>query len=444
MAKSGCTSVLRPLTTVHSNRDGISRSKVCRRVRGIEGLQLSSQWSLDEGLFLKATIPRSLQLLYGFKGSSKSHSIRWHLQTLCSRKTEQEGCRISESNARQLDNKEQQSCNISENVNDEVEHGYANPMEGNTNLKLIEKVEKIVEGAVQMVSSVGELKDPSTSEHFTPEQHAAAVKTVVFWVCAAAAFGFFIGFKDGTSKASEFFAGYLLEQSLSVDNLFVFILIFKYFQVPFMYQKRVLSYGIAGAIVFRASMILLGAATLQRFEAVNLFLAGILLYSSFKLFARGDEEEEDLSNNFIVKTCKNFIPVTSSYDGDRFITLSDGARKATPLLLTVAVVELSDIAFAVDSIPAVFGVTRDPFTVFSSNMFAILGLRSLYTLISGSMSELEYLQPSVGVVLGFIGCKMVADYFGYHTPTEISLGLVATILGTGVLLSLLTKSEDDR
>lgn len=211
-----------------------------------------------------------------------------------------------------------------------------------------------------------------------------------------------------------------------------------------MYQGRVLSYGIAGAIIFRASMILLGAATLERFEIVNLFLAGILLYSAFKLFTAADEEEEDLSNNFIVKTCKNFIPVTSSYDGDRFITLSDGVRKATPLLLTVAVVELSDIAFAVDSIPAVFGVTRDPFTVFSSNMFAILGLRSLYTLISGSLSELQYLQPAVGAVLGFIGCKMVADFFGYHTSTEISLGFVATTLGTGVLLSFLTKSEDKR
>eukprot|EP00252_Welwitschia_mirabilis_P003987 TRINITY_DN140_c0_g1_i1.p2 TRINITY_DN140_c0_g1~~TRINITY_DN140_c0_g1_i1.p2 ORF type:complete len:192 (+),score=45.00 TRINITY_DN140_c0_g1_i1:1052-1627(+) len=190
-------------------------------------------------------------------------------------------------------------------------------------------------------------------------------------------------------------------------------------------------------------MILLGAATLQRFEVVNLFLAGILLYSAFKLFTEGDDEEEDLSNNFIVKTCKSFIPVTPMYDEDRFITVADGARKATPLLLTMAVVELSDIAFAVDSIPAVFGVTRDPFTVFSSNMFAILGLRSLYTLISGSISELEYLQPAVGVVLGFIGCKMFADFFGYHTPTEISLAVVATILGTGVMFSLLANSEDE-
>lgn len=270
--------------------------------------------------------------------------------------------------------------------------------------------------------------------------YASSLKTVSLWVCAAAAFGIALGLKDGTDKASQFFAGYLLEQSLSVDNLFVFVLIFKYFKVPIMYQNRVLSYGIAGAVIFRLSIILLGTATLQRFEVVNLLLAAILLFSSFKLFY-GDNEDTDLSNNFIVNTCRKFIPVTSDYDGDRFITLQDGAWKATPLLLTVAVIELSDIAFAVDSIPAVFGVTRDPFIVFSSNLFAILGLRSLYTLISERMSELEYLQPSIGVVLGFIGCKMILEFFGYHVSTEISLGFVATSLSAGVLLSLLKKSE---
>ncbi|XP_068644303.1 thylakoid membrane protein TERC, chloroplastic-like [Aristolochia californica] len=270
--------------------------------------------------------------------------------------------------------------------------------------------------------------------------YLSSVKTVTFWVSAAAIFGIGVGMKEGVSKASEFFAGYLLEQSLSVDNLFVFVLIFKYFKVPVGYQSRVLTYGIAGAIFFRAFMILLGTATLQRFEAVNLLLASILLYSSYKLFAR-DEEESDLSNNFVVKTCQKYIPITAEYDGDKFITLRDGARKATPLLLTLAVVELSDIAFAVDSIPAVFGVTRDPFVVFSSNIFAILSLRSLYTLINGSLSELEYLQPAIGVVLGFIGCKMISDFAGYHVSTEASLGFVATTLGAGVLLSLMRKSD---
>ncbi|KAM1801143.1 hypothetical protein ACFX11_032791 [Malus domestica] len=272
------------------------------------------------------------------------------------------------------------------------------------------------------------------------EAYAASVRTVALWVCAAVAFGIGVGFKDGVGKASEFFAGYLLEQSLSVDNLFVFVLVFKYFKVPIMYQNRVLSYGIAGAVVFRLTLILLGTATLQRFEVVNLFLASILLYSSFKLFS-SEEDDTDLSNNFIVKTCQRFIPVTSNYDGNRFFTFQDGVRKATPLLLTVAVIELSDIAFAVDSIPAVFGVTRDPFIVFSSNLFAIVGLRSLYTLISAGMSDLEYLQPSIAVVLGFIGCKMILDFFGFHVSTEVSLGFVATSLSAGVLLSLMKKSD---
>ncbi|XP_042946731.1 thylakoid membrane protein TERC, chloroplastic isoform X1 [Carya illinoinensis] len=272
------------------------------------------------------------------------------------------------------------------------------------------------------------------------ETYASSVRNVSFWVCAAVAFGIGLGFKDGLGKASEFFAGYILEQSLSVDNLFVFVLIFKYFKVPFMYQNRVLSYGIAGAVVFRLTLILLGAATLQRFEAVNLLLAAILLFSSFKLFS-SEEGDTDLSDNFVVKTCQRFIPVTTNYDSDRFITVQNDVWKATPLLLTVAVIELSDIAFAVDSIPAVFGVTRDPFIVFSSNLFAILGLRSLYTLISEGMSDLEYLQPSIGVVLGFIGCKMILDYFGFHISTEASLGFVFTSLSVGVVLSLMNKSD---
>ncbi|XP_057845881.1 thylakoid membrane protein TERC, chloroplastic isoform X2 [Cryptomeria japonica] len=440
MVISSYTSALRSLTTTYSTRDGTIRPKGWKRFSCIDlhmcklGLQLPNMWTSGT----KAYFPHGLRLAYGSKG--RSHKIGWKLLMQCSRQTEQEYSKVSDTNVGQHDNMEKQSRNISDIGN--VENENVNSMEGDISLGMIEEAKKFVEGAVQMVSSVGEIKSPSTAGQST-SGNESALKTVAFWAFAAVAFGIFIGFKDGTSKASEFFAGYLLEQSLSVDNLFVFILIFKYFQVPLMYQSRVLSYGIAGAIVFRASMIFLGAATLQRFEAVNLFLAGILLYSAIKLFAGVDEGEEDLSNNFIVKTCKNFIPVTSTYDGNRFFTETEGIRKATPLLLTVAVLELSDIAFAVDSIPAVFGVTRDPFIVFSSNMFAILGLRSLYTVISGSMSELEYLQPAVGVVLGFIGCKMVAEFFGYHTPTEISLGFVATILGTGVILSLLKNSDDN-
>lgn len=279
-----------------------------------------------------------------------------------------------------------------------------------------DKVAETVEAAVQTVSSVGEIELPVPVEQPVVAQELA-VKTVVFWVCAAIAFGLIIGLKDGTGKASEFFAGYLVEQSLSVDNLFVFVIIFKYFRVPYAYQ---------------------------RFEAVNLFFASVLIFSSYKLLTQEDEEDEDFSKNYIVNTCRRFIPVAAQYDGKKFFTTIDGHRKATPLLLTLAVVELSDIAFAVDSIPAVFGVTRDPLIVFSSNIFAILGLRSLYTLVSSSMDELDYLQPSVAVVLGFIGSKMVADFFGYHTSTEVSLGFVISVIGTGIGLSLWKNRRNDQ
>ncbi|GFP83729.1 uncharacterized membrane protein stkorf319 [Phtheirospermum japonicum] len=219
-------------------------------------------------------------------------------------------------------------------------------------------------------ASGNERETASTSSHYV-----TSLRTVGLCVFSAVAFGVGLGFKDGIGKASEFFAGYLLEQSLSVDNLFVFVLIFKYFKVPLNYQ----------------------------------------------LFAE-EGEDTDLSDNFIVKTCQKFIPVTSSYDGNRFITMQDGVWK-------------------VDSIPAVFGVTQDPFIVISSNLFAILGLRSYYTLVSESMADLEYLQPAIGVVLGFIGCKMILDFFGLHISTEVSLGFVATSLLSGVLLSLVNKKD---
>ncbi|KAL6574789.1 hypothetical protein OROMI_012074 [Orobanche minor] len=271
--------------------------------------------------------------------------------------------------------------------------------------------------------------------------YATSLRTVGICVFSAVTFGVGLGFKDGVCKASEFFAGYLLEQSLSVDNLFVFVLIFKYFKLPLSYQIE------SGAFLWYCGCSSLSVvintswnSNASVFEAVNLLLATVLLYSSFKLFAE-DDEDSDLSDNFIVKTCQKFIPVTSNYDGNRFITTQDGVWKATPLLLTVAVIELSDIAFAVDSIPAVLGVTRDPFIVFSSNLFAILGLRSYYTLISESMSDLEYLQPAIGVVLGFVGCKMILEFFGLHISTEVSLGLVATSLTSGVLLSLIKRTD---
>ncbi|KAM1748641.1 hypothetical protein ACFX12_009604 [Malus domestica] len=185
------------------------------------------------------------------------------------------------------------------------------------------------------ISNVESSHDDSPEKIKGSEAYAASAKTVALWVCAAVAFGIGVGFKDGVGKATEFISGYLLEQSLSVDNLFVFVLVFKYFKVPLMYQVCSLNYRIGYFhMVLPEQWSFVSPATLERFEVVNLFLASILLYSLIKLFS-SEEDDTDLSNNFIVKTCQRFIPVTSTYDGNRFFTFQDGVRKATPLLLTV-------------------------------------------------------------------------------------------------------------
>ncbi|DBB18490.1 TPA: hypothetical protein ACH3X3_000131 [Trebouxia sp. C0006] len=264
-------------------------------------------------------------------------------------------------------------------------------------------------------------------------------EVVAAFVGAALVFGVGIWNTLGVEKAQEFFAGYLLEQSLSVDNLFVFILVFRYFRAPKADQDKVLKYGIGTAAVLRLVMILLGSELIESWKPVLLLFAGILLFSSYKLLASGDSDDaddEDLSDNGIVKLCRRLIPVSETYDGASFFTIQNGKRVATPLLLVLAVVELSDVVFAVDSIPAVFGITTDPFIVYSSNMFAILSLRALYGFVNTIMSELKYLDKAVALVLGFIGAKMVADFGGYHVPTITSLGVVVTTLAGGVAASL--------
>jgi TerC family integral membrane protein len=241
-------------------------------------------------------------------------------------------------------------------------------------------------------------------------------------------------------QASEFFAGYLLEQSLSIDNLFVFVLLFGYFKVPKAYEARVLEYGILGAAVLRAVFIVLGATVIERFRPILLLFAAFLIYSSYKVLFASDSDEDgppNMDNNFVVSLVRRLLPVGPSYDGDRFFTrLPDGTRVATPLLVVLVCVELSDLIFAVDSIPAVFGVTSDPFIVYSSNMFAIASLRALFALVVSAMTELRYLDKAVALVLGFIGTKMVADLGGAHIPTSVSLFVVLASLSGGVGLSL--------
>jgi len=230
-----------------------------------------------------------------------------------------------------------------------------------------------------------------------------------------------------------------------VDNLFVFSLIFDYFQTPSFAQPRVLKWGLIAAVVLRATFIFAGLAVVERFKGVLIVFAGILLYSAYGLLTEGEEEEEDLSQNTIVKLTKQYLPSTDTYDGDKFFTTRPGVEGtlATPLLLALVCVELSDVLFAVDSIPAVFGVTTDPFIALSSNAFALLGLRALYTVVSTAVDDFKYLRPAIAVVLGFIGVKLIGEFAGFEVSTLSSLLLVLGVLGTGVGLSVLESSAED-
>jgi len=271
----------------------------------------------------------------------------------------------------------------------------------------------------------------------------SAITNTIFTVGATGIFGSLLWLTMGNQAGEEFFAGYLIEQSLSVDNLFVFVVLFEYFQVPEKSQNRVLKWGIFGAMAMRAIMVTLGLAALESFKPLLLVFASILVFSSFKILVGEEEEEEDMSENSIVKFSQSLFDSTDYYDGERFFTLEDGIKKATPLLICLIAVELSDVVFAVDSIPAVFGVTENPFIVYTSNIFAIMGLRSLYTVLSKAAKDLEYLETAVAIVLGFIGSKMILEFNGVCIPTQVSLGVVATLLGGGVGLSVLKKQEDE-
>lgn len=314
---------------------------------------------------------------------------------------------------------------------------HSPPSSSSTSLKDRADVDDLVPSTVMKPNSLWDNPDDAGL-------YKTAIRRTLFWVAGAIGYGFLLIFIAGPETSGEFYAGYLLEQSLSIDNLLVFLLLFEYFKVPMEYQNRILDWGIIGAIVMRATMIGAGAVALKEIREVLLVFAGVLLYSSFKVIVGDDEDEdEDLSENAIVKFANNLFKSTEKFDGDRFFTEIDGVRMATPMLLCMIAVEISDVVFAVDSIPAIFGVTEDPLVVFSSNMFAIMGLRSLYIILSKAASELKYLEKAVAVVLGFIGSKLILEYFGVIISTEVSLGVVVFMLGGGVAASLLDKDDEE-
>ncbi len=269
--------------------------------------------------------------------------------------------------------------------------------------------------------------------HVVALREAAAWSAV--WVSLAVAFNFWIFHLFGAQRGLEFTTGYLIEKALAVDNIFVFVVIFSTFGIPAAYQHRVLFWGILGALVMRAIFIVAGGAFLHRFHWAIYVFGGILIATGIKLLIQRDKEMHP-EHNPVVRLFQRFFPVTPELAGERFTVVRAGRRMATPLLLALVAVEVTDVIFAVDSIPAIFAITTDPFIVFTSNIFAILGLRAMYFLLAGVIEKFHYLKLGLSLVLIFVGLKMTLVDF-YKMPILVSLGVIAAILAASVIGSLL-------
>ena len=271
----------------------------------------------------------------------------------------------------------------------------------------------------------------------------AAVESVI-WVSIGLAFTFVIWFAFSGAAAGEYISGYLIEKSLSVDNVFVWALIFTYFKVPGKYQHRVLFWGIFGALVLRAIFIFAGVALIEQFEWVLYLFGAFLLYTAFKLITSGDDEI-DPSQSRILKLIHKVVPMTDQLDGQKLFTRITGKRLATPLFAVLVLVEATDVLFAVDSVPAVLAVSHEQFIVFSSNAFAILGLRALYFLLADLHARFSYLQQGLAIILAFVGIKMIVAQkpFDYHIPTWLSLTVIALVLAVSITTSLQRPPEHD-
>ena len=274
---------------------------------------------------------------------------------------------------------------------------------------------------------------------FNRKSHVISVKESIswtlVWIALALTFNLGIGHFMGNDKALEFLTGYVIEKSLSVDNIFVIALLFSYFSVPPRYQHKVLFWGILGALVMRATMIAVGAKLIAEFAWIIYVFGAFLILTGIKMIAK---QETDIhpEQTFVVRLFRRFIPVTRDYHEGHFFVRQQGALMATPLFIALLVVEFTDLIFAVDSIPAIFAVTRDPFIVYTSNVFAILGLRSLYFALAGVLDKFHYLKFGLGLVLTFVGIKMLLGHSPWRIDTHISLGVIVLILTGSVIASL--------
>lgn len=267
-----------------------------------------------------------------------------------------------------------------------------------------------------------------------------AMTWTVVWIVLALAFNGILYYWRGPVDAMEFFTGYLVEKALSIDNIFVFIMIFSFFQVPAAYQHKVLFWGILGALVMRAIFIFAGVALIERFHFTIYIFGALLLYTGYKMFGH-KKVKVDPDKNPLIRLVRRWIPVTGEFHADRFFVRLDGKRYATPLFLVLILVETTDLIFAVDSIPAILAITQDQFIVYTSNVFAILGLRSLYFALAGIANRFWLLSYGLAVVLIFVGLKMLMIDL-YKVPIQWSLAIIFVVVALSIILSLKLKPRD--
>ena len=281
---------------------------------------------------------------------------------------------------------------------------------------------------------------------FHRKAHTISIKEAsiwsVVWVCLAMIFNVGIYYAWGSEKALEFLTGYVIEKSLSVDNLFVFLMIFQYFSTPSEYQHRVLFWGILGALILRAVFIATGSALLSNFHWMIYVFGGFLVVTGIKMYLQGDEKIEP-EKNPVVRLFERLVPIIRKYDGQNFFVRRQGKSYATLLMLVLIVVETTDVIFAIDSIPAIFAITDDPFIIYTSNVFAILGLRALYFMLAGVMEIFVYLKIGLSVVLCFVGAKMMLIDI-YKIPIGVSLAVIGSVLLLSIIASWLIKPRSPK
>ncbi len=290
---------------------------------------------------------------------------------------------------------------------------------------------------------------------FNKDAHRVSSKEAFLWTCIwivlALGFAGVVWYFYGFIKTTEFMTGYLVEKSLSVDNLFVFVLVFQHFKVEDRYQHRILFWGVLGAIVMRAIFIFAGVALIQKFHWIIYLFGAFLIYSGLKLLFEkdGEEETEEVAENMAVRLVKRFFAISKNYDGQKFFTIENGKKVATPLFLVLIVIEFTDLIFAVDSIPAVLAVSKDPFIVFTSNIFAIMGLRSLYFLLADVIDRFVLLKKGISFILTFVGVKMLFPEISrwitgesLSIPSPLSLAVIASVLFLSIVISLLIAPKD--